>query len=286
MESIQVFCGINSVGVPFTRDNRKHISYFDIIVNDLKKDYNVSGYNISSLSKNCTWDFDKILNENMSLLQIRNLQIYGYNKLRDANFLFKLVVPKNFQEVMRFSNDPDVGFKTLIEQSENPIFLYNGGQNDFFTFIQAGPVELLNRKVRDNLPDDLENLIFQCADNVVKNWLSLYDINQNIKIFSYGFYYSPLFSKINNVIKFQNFLKKKNMRYEDGFKYLINLYNKILSERADDYDFVYYVPLDFIEDYCSTMDFHPNTRGNELIAELSLNVINNEILKSKNVGRV
>lgn len=283
MENIDIICGINSVGVPFTRDNKKHIGYFDIIVDDLKKGYNVSDYNISTLSKNCTWDFDKVLNENMSLLQIRNLQIYGYNKLRDTNFLFKLVVPKNFQDIMRFTNNSDIGFKTFIEQSYNPIFLYNGGQNDFFTFIQAGPVELLNQKVRNNLPDDLEDLVYQCVDNVEKNWISLYDINQNVRILSYGFYYSPLFNKINNIIKFQNYFGKKKMRYEDGFRHLISLYNKLLSERADEYDFVYYVPLDFVEDYCAFMDFHPNEKGNELIAQASLDVINNKILRSKRI---
>ena len=285
MESIQVFCGINSMGVPFSRSNRKHIGYYDIIVQDLKSNYDVSGFNISSLSKNCTWDFMKILDENISILQIRNLQVYGYNKLRNANILFKLVVPKNFQDVMKFSDAEDIGFKTLIEKSDNPIFLYNGGQNDFFTFIQAGPIELLNKRVRDSLPDNLEELVFRSIDNVEKNWLALYSINPNVKILSYGIYNSPLFNKINSIIKIQNYLKRDDMRYDNGFKYMVDLYNRLICERANKYDFVYYVPLDFMVDYCSTMDFHPNTKGNELIAETSLDIINSEILKNKRVGR-
>lgn len=34
MESLQLFCGINSLGVPFPRENRGHISYFDIITQE------------------------------------------------------------------------------------------------------------------------------------------------------------------------------------------------------------------------------------------------------------
>jgi len=283
MDSIQIFSGINSLGVPYPRDNRKHISYYDIVVNSLKSDFDVSGYNISSLSKNCTWDFMKILDENISILQIRNLQVYAYNKLRDANFLFKLVVPKNFQDKLRTDSDVDIGFRTVIENASNPIFLYSCGQNDFFSFIKAGPVELLDKKVRDKLPDNLEDLVFQCVDNVEKNWLSLYSINPNIKILSYGFYNSPLFNKINSAIKFQNFFIRDGRRYDDCFKYMINLYNNILRDRASKYDFVYYVSIDFMENYCSKMDFHPNTMGNELIAKASLDVINSEILKIKKI---
>ena len=87
------------------------------------------------------------------------------------------------------------------------------------------------------------------------------------------------------VIKIQNYLKRADMRYDNGFKYMVDLYNRLICERADKYDFVYYVPLDFMVDYCSTMDFHPNTKGNELIAEASLDIINCEILKNKRVGR-
>lgn len=281
MENIQVFCGINSVGVPFTRDNKKHIGYYDIIIDNLRRNYDVTGYNISSLSKNCTWDFMKILDENISILQVRNLQIYGYNKLRDANFLFKLVVPKRFQDVMRFDSSEDIGFRTVVEKSGNPIFLYNGGQNDFFSFIQAGPVELLNRKVRNSLPDNLENLVLKSIDNVEQNWLALHGVNSNIQILSYGFYYSPLFDKINGLIKVQNFFARDNMRYDNGFKYMIDLYNNLLCDRANKYDFVHYVSLEFVENYCSIMDFHPNAKGNELIAQVSLDIINREILMNR-----
>ena len=113
--------------------------------------------------------------------------------------------------------------------------------------------------------------------------MALYSINQNIKILSYGFYNSPLFNKINGMIKFQNLFIRDGKSYDDCFKYMINLYNNILRDRASEYDFVYYVPLDFMENYCSKMDFHPNTMGNELIAQVSLNIINSEILKIKKI---
>ena len=65
MESLQLFCGINSLAVPFPRDNRRHVSYFDIIRRELGNYYDVSGYNISSVDNNYTWSFKKLLDENI-----------------------------------------------------------------------------------------------------------------------------------------------------------------------------------------------------------------------------
>ena len=31
MITINLFCGINSVGMPFPRENKNHVGYFDII---------------------------------------------------------------------------------------------------------------------------------------------------------------------------------------------------------------------------------------------------------------
>jgi len=59
-----------------------------------------------------------------------------------------------------------------------------------------------------------------------------------------------------------------------------------LQQRCQKYDFVSFVDISFIKDYCATMDFHPNTKGNEMIANEILNNMNyNKKHTSKKMGR-
>lgn len=282
MECLQLFCGINSFGVPFPRENREHISYFDIITKELKQNYDVSGYNISSVNNNCTWHFKELLDENFSILRIRNLQVYSLDQMRNVNFLFKLVIPKKFRDsIICDEKDADVIFKSVIMDADNPIFIYSGGENDFFAFIHAGPVEMLSSKVRDKLPDDITGLVLKSIDNVEQNWLTLKELNPNIQIVALGCWNSPVFDKINFLIRVQELFGKNRHKYDNCFTKMVDLYNKLLAERTLKYDFVHYVDVNFIENYCATMDFHPNTEGNEMIASAVMDKINDSILVNK-----
>ena len=98
MKNIDIFCGISSLGMPFTRENKNHIGYYDIVVEKLKKKgYKVSGFNISRLNNNHTWDLERDFIDNRSLAHIKNLQIVSIENLRKVNKLFKLVVPKKYK---------------------------------------------------------------------------------------------------------------------------------------------------------------------------------------------
>ena len=273
MTTIDLFCGINSAGVPYTRENKNHIGYFDIVKEKLIEDgYNVNGINISSFSKNCTWDLEKALHLDYSLCKIKNMQRYSIDKLRNTNLLFKLVIPKNFQKRYVPNIDDDkVTFKDIYINSENPIFIYSGGPNDFFSYIQAGPVELMNKDVREKLPNNLNELVTKCVNNVEQNLILLNELNKEVTIYVLSFYYSPLFDKIQKVIYLQEKINNKEKKYNNKFWEIINLYNSQLEEMCQKYDFVEYIDINFIRDNCATMDFHPNKIGNELIA--------NELLK-------
>lgn len=288
MEKVDVFCGINSLGMPFPKENKNHVGYFDIVKCALSDmGYEVSGVNISRLNKNHTWDLENNLNQNYSMAQIKDIQIKSISALRDANVLFKLVVPKEFtKNFVANEKDKNIILKDLFVNSENPIFLYSGGPNDFFTYIQAGPVELISRETRNKLPTDLQSLVEKCIDNVENNWLFLHKLNSKVQIMSLGFYYSPLYDKIQRLIFLQERLIHKDKKYNNRFKEIIDLYNKLLQQRCQKYDFVTFVDISFIKDYCAPMDFHPNTKGNEMIATAILNSMNyNKENINKKVGR-
>ena len=275
MKNIGLFCGISSLGMPFPNENIEHIGYYDIILKRLQSDgYNVLGFNMSKLNKNHTWDLEKTLNENATLASIKNIQLQSIDSLRNANILFKLVVPKKFKDTIIInSSDYENTFKDMYINSCNPVFLYHGGPNDFFTYIQAGPVELIDRKVREKLPKDINTLIEKCISNVEKNWQLLHQLNPNVKVYALSYYYSPLYDKIQRFIFLQEKMENINLKFVNKFMEVINLYNRMLQDACKKYDYVEYCDITFLKDYCAPMDFHPNTKGNQLIADSLLKKI-------------
>ena len=74
-------------------------------------------------------------------------------------------------------------------------------------------------------------------------------------------------------------MKNKNKKYVNNFMEVIKLYNRMLQEAAEKYDYVEYCDITFLKDYCAPMDFHPNTIGNQLIADMLLKKIELQIGK-------
>lgn len=271
-EVLDLFCGVTSLGIPFPRENKEHISYIDIIEESfIDQNYMVRVYNMSNLNKGRTWDLEKFFMQNYTLAQIKNIQINSINKLKNTNLLFKLIIPPRIAR--KYSIEPadnDITIADKYRASQKPIFIYAGGTNDFFTFIKAGPIEVISKEVRDNIPQNLEELVIKCVDNVEKNLQLLIELNNSVEIFVLGFYYAPIFDKIQKIIYFQKKLKNKNIKYTNKFLELISLFNKELEKRCSKYPNVKFINIEFIQDACAPLDFHPNTMGNQLIAQAIL----------------
>ena len=124
----------------------------------------------------------------------------------------------------------------------------------------------MNAQTRDQL-QNIGYLVKKSVDNVEENWNFLHDLNPKVQIFSLSTYDSPLFHKIQTLINLQENLKEPKLNRKNNFLRVTNLYNKLLEERTQKYDFVEYVDITFLKNYCAPLDFHPNTKGNELIAE-------------------
>ena len=87
MDKIDLFCGISSLGMPNTADNKDNYGYVDYVKDYLiNNGYDVNTFNISSLDRNHTWDLEKLFKYNYSMSQIRNIQIASIDILRKANF--------------------------------------------------------------------------------------------------------------------------------------------------------------------------------------------------------
>lgn len=276
MDSIDLICGVNSIGMSFTKDNKEHIGYYDLVKEYLVSiGYNVNGYNISSLNRNNTWDLKNLLEKNYNLYKVRNIQIKSIDALRKENFLFKFVVPNDIKEKYApTEKDKEIFLSEIIKKSEKPIFLYSTGQNDFVTYLGAGPVEMMDPKRIPSIYENIEDALLKMKNNIEDNISMLVNLNKSMSIYVLSTYYAPLYKIFKNVIKLQNKILKRESKYEDILAYSVDYYNKALFEICEKYENVHYIDCNFISDYCANFDFHPSKIGNELIAEKIIEQIN------------
>lgn len=272
MNKIDIFSGINSFGIPYTSDNTQHIGYIDIIADNFLEDgYEVSKINLSNIAKNRTFDLEEIFTLNKKYKDIREEQYKYLKKVREKNKYIGKFIPEDYLEKYLISDKLDeVNITDFFINSSNPIFLYSGGENDFMTYIGTGPMELVNKEVRDKLPNNLEELVIKSVDRVENNWKTLISLNPNVMIFAYSMFYAPLYDEIQEEIFSQNMKSNPNLKYVNRIQQLINLFNDELENRSLKYDEVEFINIEFLQDYTANGDFHQNFIGNKLIAKKTI----------------
>lgn len=272
MKKIDIFSGINSLGIPYTSDNTQHIGYIDIIGdNFLDNGYEVSKINLSNIAKNRTFDLEEILTSNKRYKDIREGQYEYLKKVREKNKYIGKLIPEDYLGKYLISDKlDDINITDFFINSSNPIFLYSGGENDFMTYVGTGPMELVNKDVRDKLPNNLEELVVRSVDCVENNWKTLISLNPNVMIFAYSMFYAPLYDEIQEEIFNQNKQSNPNLKYVNRIEQLIKLFNEELEIRSQKYDEVEIINIEFLHDYIANGDFHQNFIGNKLIAEKTI----------------
>lgn len=269
VNKIDIFSGINSLGIPYTSDNTQHIGYIDIIAdNFLDNGYEVSQINLSNIAKNRTFDLEEILTSNKRYKDIREGQYEYLKKVREKNKYIGKLIPEDYLGKYLISDKlDDINITDFFINSSNPIFLYSGGENDFMTYVGTGPMELVNKDVRDKLPNNLEELVVRSVDCVENNWKTLISLNPNVMIFAYSMFYAPLYDEIQEEIFNQNKQSNPNLKYVNRIEQLIKLFNEELEIRSQKYDEVEIINIEFLQNYIASGDFHQNFIGNKLIAE-------------------
>ena len=75
MKKIFLIGAADSIGVPYSRDNKSHQGFFEMIEEELSKKYNVTTINCFHMSTNNDNQYiNKIINSNISLSDIKNSQ--------------------------------------------------------------------------------------------------------------------------------------------------------------------------------------------------------------------
>lgn len=272
---ISVFSGINSLGIPYTKDNIEHIGFFEIICKNLiDAGYDVNAINLSNIIKNRTFDLEEIFNNNENYKKVRKNQYIALKAVRENNKYIGQLIPKNFlNKYLEPDKMDEKNITDLFVNSHNPIFLYSGGENDFMTYIGTGPMELVNREVRDKLPKNILELLIKSIDCVEKNWQFLMNLNPTVSIYAYNIFYAPLYDSIQQEIYNQNKLINPKLTYKNTIEQCIKIFNGELLKRSKKYDNVQIIDIQFIKDYVAEGDFHQNYIGNKPIAEKTMKYI-------------
>ncbi len=281
MEKVDVFCGISSLGIPNTSDNKDNYGYLDYVKDYLEsQNYEVNTINFSALDHNYTWDFDKTFNHNYYLSKIRNIQIKSIENLRNTNSLFKLVVPKRYQEKLK-KLDKNLKIADVYTATEKPIFLYSSGINDMFVFMRGGPVELLNKNTRRNIGTDLDSFIKQAILNVQKNLKLLLNLNSSVQIYVLSVYNSTILKFLDTLYRIQDLRIKDNPLPKNLLLYIQENFNYYLEELCSEYSNVHFINLALLNLPCAKFDFHPSREGNILIGQEIVEKLNETYLNTK-----
>lgn len=265
---LTIFSGVNSIGMPYHRFNFRHIGYFDYLCQYFReRGYEVTGYNLSSLSKNETKDLASIFDGHKSLADVKRIQGYSLDYAR-KNPLFKMFIPNGYQKYFIPSlEDEKVIIRDEYEQADETVFVYHTGVNDFFADINSGPFEVIFKDVRDRLPEYLKLIVVNSVENIKDNWDMMVSLNPRVQIYALSFFCSPLYELFSRIIYFQKKKEDFDLVYGNYYTEYVELFNACLERAAREYANVTYVDITDVRDYCSFMDFHQNIHGNRLIAD-------------------
>lgn len=243
-DSLVLIGAADSIGVPYTRDNLEHEGFFEMIGQELSKEYNVISINCFHMSTNNDNKYiDTLISNDVSLLDIKTSQNQMLKKCKYSGIYPYLELPKNFLDHYQIAEgDSKIIIKDTVK-SNNTIFICSAFVNDLlksrklslFKLLRPGKIKKELRNVNiDDILSDLE-----------KNIKKLIKINPNISIYIVGLFVP---TKIPYI--------RKNL---SGF---VSNINKKFCKLSKEYDNVFLVNNNnlAIEDF-NNIDFHPNKKG-------------------------
>ncbi len=245
----------DSIGVPYTRDNYDHEGFYEMIEDYLAKDYDVISFNCFHMSTyNDNEYINYLLNNNVSLFDIKNSQNQMLKKCKYSGFYPFLELPKSFLNYYKINNkDKKMVVKDYIKNNET-IFIYSAFVNDILKEKKLSLFKLLRPgRIRKELKNiNIYNILIELEDNIGR----LIDLNPNIKIFIVGLFVPT------------------NIHYirENLCEFILNV-NKSLYDITKKYPNVIFVNNDnlTLKDF-NNIDFHPNKSGHEKIYQNFMSV--------------
>jgi hypothetical protein len=246
--------GVDSIGVPYTRDNKLNLSFFDIVRAYFESHTNIRTIEMYSMSTYNTTDYiNWCIKNNPTLERLKINLREGIDCCRKANGIQYIKLPKKTKKLYRIDDyDGNTNFTDELIKG-TPVFIYSCGLNDLLKDIGTN---LRNRKeIKRLLSKDIKGPIYNTMEKIDENITELTKVNPQIEIYVIGLYIPTRYSYIRN--RLAPFI-------ED--------YNKALEELCSNHDNVHYVDNSNInKQEIAPFDWHLNSRGQKHVGK---NIIN------------
>lgn len=257
MKRIVLIGGVDSIGVPYSRDNKKHVGFFEMLEEHLQKDNEVTTINCFHMSTNNDNKYIKrILTEDITLYDVKISQNAMLKKCKYSGIYPFLEMPKSFLEHYQVNeDDKNIMVKDILKNNE-AIFVYSAFVNDLLKSRNLSLFKLLNpQKINKELKS--VNIDF-VLEGMEENVVNLIKLNRKIKIYIIGLFIP---TKINLI--------------RDSLKDFIISVNKEFKKIADKYpkNVIFVNNENLVYEDFNNIDFHPNKKGhlkiyNNLLEEL------------------
>lgn len=239
----------------------------------------VNFVNTASLKYNKTNHIDKMLINNLSIEEIKTLNLIGsktyFTELSsqinfpiDLNFIGPLFADsvKNGDESMHISS--------MIKNSSHPIIIYSSGANDLMRTLNNNPLSIKKYDKNGNINDSYLYSIYKSnqsfvLDDIMKqvetNFKNIYSVNPNSKIYALSLYVPS------------------NITGEDmqPFIEIINKYNQRLDELCKIYGVHYISTAELAPVYTEKNNFHISEKGHKTLANLLIQEIAHDCLDTQ-----
>lgn len=254
--------GIDSIGVPYTRDNKNKISHFTIIKDYLLKVYKNSKFiDLYCMSKyNTTQYISKLLNQNLTLEELKRNQIESIDICRKQGIFQFIQLSKNMKSYYTINeNDKNIRISDEIRKN-NTLFIYSCGTNDFLESNGTNLGKLLLSRNMTKAFENMEEKIKNIVINIERNIKEIINLNADVEIYIIGLY-------IPTTVKYIRSITQKPIEY----------FNQCLSNMCELYENVFFIDNSNLNiEHMAPIDWHPNTKGQEKIGENILNKIKKE----------
>lgn len=194
--------GIDSIGVPYTRDNKDRINHLKVVKNFLIEKFDeIQLIDMYCMNKyNTTSYIHELLTENYSLSTIRRNQKQSIDLCRKSGIFQFIQLPKSMKEYYEESKEYDEIIISEEIKENNTIFIYTCGANDFLTRMGTNLGELIFHKKMDEALIGIDTIVNEVVDKIRGNVEELKKLNNNIEIYVLGIYIPTKYSYIRDKV--------------------------------------------------------------------------------------
>lgn len=252
-KKIYLIGGVDSFGVPYTRDNKNNVNHLNEVYNFLiEQGIETTMIDMYSMHKYNDTDYiNDLLVQNINLYKIKENQIESIDLCRKSGLFQFIQLPEKTKQLYQLNDADKSQILADIIKDNEIIFIYSCGINDFLKNMDTNLEKLLNPKNMKEAFKYLEKTIPLIINKIDKNIQKLIEMNKDIEIYVMGIYTPTRVKYIRNYVKQP-----------------IRLYNIALKALCEKYKKVQFIDNSNLDKTnMAHVDWHPNYTGQKIMGE-------------------